>query len=798
MSIEPTPSSASSVLSLSESKKFESTLSGVSLIQHLLTYYGFPKLNDFIQAAEQKEQTKNQKFLSTFYDFIQTPNAQNRDLLVTFLEQEKTVIKKHYKDIIKKRNFYQKKAELTSSKIHSSRGLTGIVQGMTQSIRNFFGSTEAQQVEKYEKIAQQNLAHQNAIQKYLSYLKTMNLTDTVWLPLDKTTDKFLAESSEPSFPASISLKDMDSKTGFMIDPESVGDGIGFAISSGDVDGDGSSDLLLGAPSRNGDIGSAYVVRGSSDLGKEPILTLKPSTQITRLDGENPQGQSTGASVKIAQDSKNTSHSFILIGSPGYYGYTGSVYLIPGGSQLNQLGSTWSLSNINGTGIQFIGENFDDFAGLSVGVTRHIDGDDDLNFLIGSTGYNQSRGAGYAIKSSHLDQNPVLLGSLNPSIGYSFRFNGINAQLGWTTTGIGDFNGDGYDDMAITAPYENNRTGSLWIVYGNSGINNETDIDLDNPDGIISTRFDGENPGDFAGWSVSSIPLSSRPVDLIIGAPYHEGRGRTYLLHGGYHYGSQFYLNNITADLGYIIDGESLGDQFGYALNAISNLSGDGVPYVGIGAPGYSTARGRTYVIRYDQQLTFHFNLSTLQGSNGFVVDGENPGDYSGSSVLEGGDLRRNQNNNLIIGASGYNQSSGRIYVLYGISAFITPPFSDDPHKNNKKFWAFLTLSLLFLPLIYCIKKRNMRHQSCAEWMRNMGIFREVSYARRNQIAPSEMSHLPHSNIQSFGKSDHKKNRDGFNPFNNEDESTSYDYEDIVSDHESGEAKCCPCFKSNSD
>ncbi|MHC5595274.1 MAG: integrin alpha, partial [Nostoc sp.] len=56
------------------------------------------------------------------------------------------------------------------------------------------------------------------------------------------------------------------------------------------------------------------------------------------------------------------------------------------------------------------------------------------------------------------------------------------------------------------------------------------------------------------------------------------------------------------------------------------------------------------------------NLSSLDGSNGFTING-NSSDSSGTSVSNAGDINKDGIDDLIIGAPG----SGKSYVVFGSS-----------------------------------------------------------------------------------------------------------------------------------
>jgi hypothetical protein len=58
-------------------------------------------------------------------------------------------------------------------------------------------------------------------------------------------------------------------------------------------------------------------------------------------------------------------------------------------------------------------------------------------------------------------------------------------------------------------------------------------------------------------------------------------------------------------------------------------------------------------------MTFSINLSSLNGSNGFRLDGESPGDSSGLSVSTAGDVNGDGFDDLIVGASGADSNGVR-------------------------------------------------------------------------------------------------------------------------------------------
>ena len=64
-----------------------------------------------------------------------------------------------------------------------------------------------------------------------------------------------------------------------------------------------------------------------------------------------------------------------------------------------------------------------------------------------------------------------------------------------------------------------------------------------------------------------------------------------------------------------------------------------------------------------------FNLSSLNGSNGFAINGISAFDQSGESVSMGGDFNGDGYSDILIGAPSADpnglSNSGQIYVLFG-------------------------------------------------------------------------------------------------------------------------------------
>ena len=78
----------------------------------------------------------------------------------------------------------------------------------------------------------------------------------------------------------------------------------------------------------------------------------------------------------------------------------------------------------------------------------------------------------------------------------------------------------------------------------------------------------------------------------------------------------------------------------------------------------------------DDPFPTEFNLSDLNGSNGFVINGIDPGDNSGASVSNAGDINDDGFDDLIIGAPGADGIAGQTYVVFGFNTINGTPDDD--------------------------------------------------------------------------------------------------------------------------
>lgn len=143
---------------------------------------------------------------------------------------------------------------------------------------------------------------------------------------------------------------------------------------------------------------------------------------------------------------------------------------------------------------------------------------------------------------------------------------LSDTTGLTVAGLGDFNRDGFGDIAIGAYLADDSgqlsSGKIIIASGA------------NPSQAVM-QVTGFTAGQFAGFSISGAgDFNGDGInDLIVGAPYNAGTGITYILFGTSS-NSTININTLNPTQGIAIAGNA-GKQFGADIAGIGDFNGDG-------------------------------------------------------------------------------------------------------------------------------------------------------------------------------------------------------------------------------
>jgi len=270
---------------------------------------------------------------------------------------------------------------------------------------------------------------------------------------------------------------------------------------------------------------------------------------------------------------------------------------------------------------------------------------------------------------------------------------LSDDLGVSVDSAGDVNGDGVDDLVIGADKSDpngNNSGAAYVIYGKTTPFAAT-LDLSTLNGANGYRFDGAATSDRTGFSVGGGgDLNGDGLDdVLIGTIRADDgvtldSGRTYVI-----YGSTSVMpavldtGSLIGSNGFVVTDPDAGGQAGFSVSGAGDLNGDGIADLRIGAPGTTVGAnanaGKTFVV-FGQAAGFpaELNLSTLNGTNGFVIQGDAADlelGFTGDAI---GDFNGDGFGDLLIGAPQSNTAvnPGKAYVVFGqagaFSASITP------------------------------------------------------------------------------------------------------------------------------
>jgi hypothetical protein len=389
--------------------------------------------------------------------------------------------------------------------------------------------------------------------------------------------------------------------------------------AGDVNGDGYSDVIVGAPFYdNGeeDEGRAYVYYGSSTgLNHTPAWIAE----------SNQAGAEFGRVIASAGDVNGDGFSDVIIGARYYDNgqlNEGAAFVYYGSSTGLSGTPDWSAEG-DQEGAEF---------GRSVGSAGDINGDGYADIIIGAPSYDTDQG----------DEGRVFVyygsaGGLRTTTEWIMSGSDM-VGFGWSVASAGDVNGDGYGDIIIGAPYygiSQPKEGRAFVYHGsNAGLSLSHDW-----------LVEGNQPLANLGWSVSTAGDVNWDgySDIMVGAPVYDSgelnEGRAYLFYG--------YGCGISAIPALEVEGDQSYAWLGISVNTAGDVNGDDFDDVVVGAPLFDNNyndEGRAYVFHGepngqnlppisdagDDQVVFRGTVTSLDGSGSRDLDC----DYSLSYLWE--------------------------------------------------------------------------------------------------------------------------------------------------------------------
>ena len=421
---------------------------------------------------------------------------------------------------------------------------------------------------------------------------------------------------------------------------------------GDVNGDGFDDLLAGALSNDTGTkgaGAAYLYFGGLNMDTVPDLTIT---------GQDPNDH-LGFRVAAAGDYNADGYADFLVTAAGDFvtgSVTSKVYMYLGGPNPD---TTRDLI--------LQGEDLDDWFGVALGSAGDVDGDGYDDFLVGA----HTSGALDPITSKAY----LYLGGSTPNTDPGLVLHGPSADwLGYSVAGAGDIDGDGRDDFLVGAVYAG--------MGGEVTVHSVYPYRVLDPNGGETwvrgrserVRWKGADLADVAvsvdaglSWTLVAEGVGGDPANTIhVVAPGQETdhalvrvvlTGRSATKRYADKSDAVFRIvppgdrPAVVSETVLTVDGGTAGDNLGYSMAAVGDVSGDGREDFVVGAPYEDTGGSGA-----GQAYLYLGGCDPGQGP-ALVFTGAAASDALGYAVAGGGDFDGDGYPDLVLSAP-YNDAAG--------------------------------------------------------------------------------------------------------------------------------------------
>ena len=383
--------------------------------------------------------------------------------------------------------------------------------------------------------------------------------------------------------------------------------------------------------------------------------------------------------------------------------TFNVSVADGGEGLTagQFGSSLTRADFSGdNGFILTGTNTFDNFGIAVESIGDInnDGIDDLAIASrqndGQVSNSPTSDVYVLFGSTDFDAGAIDIENLDGSDGFIFRSNEDGDGFGIEVAALGDIDGDGVADFAVTASSTDRgldvnegpvNAGAVHVVLGGTDVGSDGLITAQSllADGNGFSLFgsatlrqigsDLSGTGDINGDGFDDFVISQR---FQAGQDVTTGVGRATVVFGSEDLGAaNIDLSNLSTLDGFIIEGVSENDQLAQDASNIGDVNGDGIDDLLLSTPATDTSTdssvGTAYLVFGSTDLGEggSFDLTTLDGTNGIAFLGVDSSDFAGFAVTGLGDFNGDGVDDFAVAAYLADPEDGEIrgetYVVYG-------------------------------------------------------------------------------------------------------------------------------------
>lgn len=368
----------------------------------------------------------------------------------------------------------------------------------------------------------------------------------------------------------------------------AGDRMGEAMSSGDLNGDGYDDLVIGAPYSTDSRGKQYAGRVYVVFGRQEMQDYGRFARSAARLGQGSASYQGPIKLSDAVD-------LLTCTSLPLVGYIDIPGLVSENTGYYQFGSSVAVANISGK---------------TVTVSREIHGNTYesqtslAQILVGAPGYGEGRGKVYVFSLNNLGGKFEQLATTKALQGEK-----TGDRYGAAIAAVGDITGrlqNGKtlaDDFVVGAPgYDVSfalrsdiyRDAGAAYVYGVDSVANSL-VSLNQ----VMVAY-GQNTGDYFGSAVGQVGNVNNNTygvnNIAVAAPLYDApgltnAGRVYIFGTDLYRNAGVYTLKMSGYPDFVASGTQANAQYGFSFTGLGDTDDDYVPEYLVAAPGMTEGTG---------------------------------------------------------------------------------------------------------------------------------------------------------------------------------------------------------------